>query len=430
MLKLENLKSAEVIADLEKAFDLLSARTAAAEALPVGRKGVTTIERAETGAIKVTKASDFGISSGDGSPALPAAEEIKRLAELRGLKWDPKYLERAKMFWASDERVDAHGDIVRQVWHFDEFAKNSVMPYSHDSHKLGVGKWIDWRVLERRSSDYSGPALWALGLFATQEVDEVADRVFRHVDAGLLSAVSVGFYSTKVIDVKDEAERQALGLGRWGYILDENHLIEISPTLIGANPGALVTWQNAKARNLLRLEDFPHLRELQRAALRRGKGDVEAWSEQDKKLRAIATTLFPGIEWREHKNLDEPVVGKASTLDAPPAAPTAEEKGLVDRVAALEELVKSQSAEIKKLTGAFSDSLMTLSQTVNEIRDIVEDLAPAGSAAGQEGEDGADPERGKAAKGGQEVKPSEEPTGRKNAPNMSAFQRALAGRKS
>lgn len=434
MPMLENLKSAEVIADVDKAYELLSKRMEATEASPAGRKGIMAVERSDAGALRVVKAGDFmGLATGDGAPAKPSDEEIKRLAELRGLKWDPKYLERVKMFWASDQRVDGHGDIVMQDWDTKTFQNNPVMPLSHNSHGLGVGSWIDWQVLMRRSEAYTGPALWAMGVYATAEVDEEADRVFRHVDAGLLRMVSVGFFPKKVIDVKDEAERTQLGLGRWGYVLAENELLEISMTLIGANPGALITWQNAKSKNLLKAEDFPFLRELQRASIKRGRGDVAAWTEEDSKLRAIATAIFPDIEWREHKELDAPIVGKASTADvpAPSPAPAPATRTVDERITDLEALVKAQSEEIKSLksalNGAVCESIENLSRTVNEIRDMVEDLAPAGSAAGSDDDDPADQGKGKAAKSGEEVQPSAEVDPKKNAP-MNKFLHALARR--
>jgi hypothetical protein len=43
----------------------------------------------------------------------------------------------------------------------------------------------------------------------------------------------------KVINVQDDTERARLGLGRYGVILDDNTLLEFSPTSVPANSGAI-----------------------------------------------------------------------------------------------------------------------------------------------------------------------------------------------
>lgn len=390
-MDLSTLKSARVIEDLGEAFELVSKAHEEAAQSPVGRKGHTFIRQGKDG-LEFRKAMDMALT-GDGAPVPPTKEELKALAERRGLKWDARYPDRMKTWWASDERVDAHGDIVKQNWHFDEFSKNSPMPFNHGWGGLSVGRHLDWRIIERRSPDYSGPALWLCGVFATPETDPEADRIFRHVDAGLLPAGSVGFFSKKVIDIKDEEERKKLGLGRYGYILDENHLLEFSPTMIGANPGALTTWQNAKSRGLLKPEDMPHLRELQRRNLARGAGDVEAWKTQDGQFRAMAKLLFPSLHLTPHEELDTPVTeddaaARKAKAYTPPAA-KAEAKSVEEKLAAL-------TAQIETLTTAYNESMTSLSAQLNDIRTLLEDATQGGDTTARRGASvdenkGADP---------------------------------------
>jgi len=373
-IDLATLKSAVVIEDLDQAFAMLSkAQAQHDEALP-GRKGTTSIARAKNGAICIHKASDRTVIEKllgtDGAPTPPSPEELQQLAAKRGFPWDKQYPDRMKTWWASDERVDAHGDIVKQNWNFDEFSKNSPMPFNHQWYGLTVGKHLDWKVAERRSADYSGPALWLCGVFATAETDPDADRVFRHVDAGLLPAGSVGFYSNKVVDVKDEEERKKLGLGRYGYILDDNHLLEFSPTMIGANPGALTTFQNAKARGLLKPEDMQHLRELQRRAIIRGAGDVQAWTETDRQFRSLSKLLFPQLAIEPHVELDTPITedqtaARKAKAYTPPAVKAA--------AMTMDEKLDALAQKVDELTTAYNEGMLSIMQALGDIQEAVEE---------------------------------------------------------
>ncbi len=400
-MDLTRLKSARVIEDPDEAFTLVSRAHAEAAQSPVGRKGQTLFERAKDGSLAFRKAVDLSLA-GAGAPAMPAKDELKALVEKRGMKWDPRYFDRMKSWWASDERVDAHGDIVLQEWFFDEFEKNSPMPFNHGWGGLSVGRHVDWRVLQRKSDDYEGAALWVCGVFALPETDPEADRVHRHVDAGLLPACSVGFYSKKVIDVKDEEERKKLGLGRYGYLLGANHLLEVSPTMIGANPGALTVWQNAKARGLLKPEDIPHLRELQRRAVVRGAGDVEAWTAADRDFRALSRLLFPDLEVRPHEELDAPIVGEDPAKKAKAYTPP-EEKAAATKT--IEEKLDALMAKQAELTAAYNESMLSISSQMNDIRTMLEDLTEGAARV-----DAASPEEG-----GSESESSEDETKTKNS---------------
>lgn len=436
-IDIAKLRSAEVITDPARAYEVMAAKLLERTAGPMGRQGVTSVSLSKEGTLEVRKASMLGMALGgrEGAPAIPGPEEIRRLAEARHLKWDDEYLERVRMVWASDQRVDGHGDIVLNGdgnMDFSEFAKSGTMPFSHNSHTLGVGKWIAEGVVERTSPDYQGPATWALGLHGLAKTDPEADRVWRHVDAGLLPAVSIGFVARKVIDIKDEAERIELGLGRWGYILGDNLLLEISPTLIGANPGALQIWQNAKSKNLLREDDFPYLRELQRRSITRGQGDTETFRERDRELRAIATALFPKLAWKEHEALDEPIeeVKDAAFRRATPPAEEApvvvvrtatcekcggdKKEDLAGEVKSLRALVEAQAAELATLKQSFAEGIVSLSAILNDVRDQVENIASGKSGAAgpveEEGESlpgnkGAAPAPDAAPKRGEEVTP-------------------------
>lgn len=232
-----------------------------------------------------------------------SVDELKAIAQRRNIPWDEAYAERFLASYGSDERVDSHGDIVLQDWDFSKFEKNPAMPFNHQWDGMPLGAHVDWKVVTRSDDDYSGPALWLLSLHATAEQLPFADFVYRMRKANFLRANSVGFYPGIIIDINDEEERARLGLGRWGDILAENVLLENSPTLLGANHGALTILNSARDEGLFNKSDIIGLRELNRVSL---QAEPDKWRIEDKRYRQIAQVLFPSSECDEHKDVEQP----------------------------------------------------------------------------------------------------------------------------
>lgn len=244
----------------------------------------------------------------NGNLGLPLGDEsIRVLCEARGMPWRPEYIGRTVPYFGSDERVDSMGDIVRQSWIFDLFEKNSPMPFSHDWGQPPVGKVIFWEVMKRNDEDYKGKALFLLGLFATADDWEWADTVFRLVNARLLVSGSVGFRPDIVIDVKDDKERAKLGLGRYGLVFEDNHLLEYSPTTIPANAGATIPRLLQASVKDLQPYDVHVLRELQRERIYGTKGDRAEWMKTETMILSVARALWPEERYEVHKDLDVPV---------------------------------------------------------------------------------------------------------------------------
>lgn len=371
MLKLENLKSAVEIVDPEEIWKRV---TQVQEEGKPGLKGQTFFSRLKDGKVKVEKMTGLSIMSGDGAPAMPDNAAIEQLAKKRGIRWDDEYLDRKQMWWLSDERVDGSGDIVRANWLFDEFEDNSPIAFSHEWGGMPIGKFIDWRVTERRSEKYSGPALWTLGLFALGSELQRQEQVRRLVQAGMMPGCSAGFYSDKVIDIKDDAERQQLGLGRYGFILDMNHLLEGSPTMLGCNPGALAIFTNAAKKGLLKAADFTFIRDAQRTQIRKSKGDKAAWEEVDGKTLAVAKILFPDIDFRPHPNFDEPFESEEEiklrhfTPPAPKAAESPAKKTGEEQLAELAAKFAEHQANVEIW-------MLSSTRMIEDIRNIIEEAA-------------------------------------------------------
>lgn len=222
----------------------------------------------------------------------PTDDEIKALAEARGIDWKDGYETRAIPYIASDERVDSYGDIVRQSWIFDSFAKNPVMPYSHNWHEPPVANGIDWKIIDVNTAEYVGKALYILSLYPDAEVSERADSIYKLVKAGFLKGGSVGFWAGKAIWVEDEEERKSLGLGKYGLILEDNHLLEFSPTTIPANDGALTLASAGKRSGLITPREMNVLKNIHVDFLKASDADEEEFQVVNNRYQSITKTVF------------------------------------------------------------------------------------------------------------------------------------------
>lgn len=308
---LRKLKSLKIHEGVEACHKLLLERKRRLRSLCGGdaqglvKRAGTPLLKADPGA-QVTNIPGLGV---------PPVDELQRLIEARQMPL-PADLTRVVPWFASDERVDGDGDIVRQNWNFEEFKDNSPMPFSHEWEQPPVGRVLDWKVVQRADSGYAGPALWLLGLFAGADEWPFADSVYRLVRAGILRGGSVGFFSTRIIEVTDKEERAAIGLGPYGVILDQNTLLEFSPTTIPANPGAVALRARQHGPVGLEKHDLCVVRELLRQDVRDDAEARRRWSAYEEVLIAASKALFPGETFLFHKDLDVPVTADATI--APP----------------------------------------------------------------------------------------------------------------
>lgn len=301
IVPLKDIKSAEVMS-AEQVSEWYQTRQAKLNdpqtIITLTDKGVSTM-----------KSTNRAIDA-DGVPAL---SQLKNMAENAGIPWNDDYADRAAAWWASDERVDRHGDIVEQTWKFDEYEQNPVMLFSHEWGLPPIGGVIDYQVRTRyEGGGYNGPSLHLVGLFATQEQWEWADTIYRLQKARFMRAGSVGFLPGTVINVKDKEERSKLGLGEWGMIFTDNMLIEWSPCSVPANPGATgipTVIAPMKAAGLLRPGDLQVLREYKRRQLEPTR-DNKRWLNEDAVLVTFWRLFFPEVKTPEPTELDAPLLLK------------------------------------------------------------------------------------------------------------------------
>ena len=278
--KLAACKSVRTITGLAEVAKFLAAR-----------EDAVTLGAAQDGGFKVQK-----LVAGDSKIALPPPEQIAELARNAGIDFQPGMEERVQPFWASDERVDRDGDIIRQNWELADFLKNPIILFGHQWFAAPIGVSLITEVRDRLDEDFQGRALFMLPMFATAEQSEEADRVFRLVKAGFLKTGSVGFSPIEILIIDDAEERAQLGLGRWGVIFNRSKLIEFSMVSVPANPGA----HTLSAVKALKATDVAALRELRRQEYVAGSKSLYEYAIADERL---AKALAQAFAFEPHQDL-------------------------------------------------------------------------------------------------------------------------------
>lgn len=383
-MNLPTLKSAVVLEDRRKILEVL--------------KGQHEKAVAENPAL----ANEYGVGEKDGEPVvwkasprlhrmtIPTPEDVKRLATARGIEWNDALASRVLAYWMSDERGDSHGDVVRQQWDLKLYRTNPVMPWSHEWGNPPIGAGLEEEVRQREDADYRGPALWGLFLFALAEQYGFADTIYRLASGGFVRAGSVGFMPRRIVQITDEGERAAIGLGKYGVVLEDNVLLEFSACTLGANPGALNTVQalaRAKQAGNLKAADFAVLRELSRRELFKA-GKPDEWNGVDAKWRGVARSLFADFKADAHDDIAEPFAilpeedrlkTKAAKAPAALPPPAPESKGrtaedAIARIAALEGSVARLTSAIDGLSATSTEMLSSLHARLDDIASNVEDV--------------------------------------------------------
>lgn len=136
----------------------------------------------------------------------------------------------------SEEKVDRAGDlIIQNGWQLENFKRNPVLLWGH---AMGADSDADVPIGRVDNVRVEGTKLLGECVFAVEEYERAA-QIWRLVKAGIVRAGSVGFRPLKVNHIVDEAERNSLGLGRYGVVFEKQELLEFSPCAVPCLPSAL-----------------------------------------------------------------------------------------------------------------------------------------------------------------------------------------------
>lgn len=135
-----------------------------------------------------------------------------------------KIEDRTMEFVISDGTEDAHRSILSPGgWDLKRFEKNGIFGFQHNVHDSTDPDFI----LGSATAYMEGDKLIGVANFETEDVNPLAEKIYRKVKAGTLKAVSVGF-----IPKKSHREGDVL-------VYDEMELIEFSIVNIPSNPNAV-----------------------------------------------------------------------------------------------------------------------------------------------------------------------------------------------
>tara|TARA_R110000803_G_scaffold210841_1_gene284304 strand:+ start:22139 stop:23710 length:1572 start_codon:yes stop_codon:yes gene_type:complete len=142
--------------------------------------------------------------------------------------------DRTIRFVISTDSVDRMGDTIAiKGWDLKAFKKAPTVLWAHDARSLPIAKASDIKIDEGK--------LKATAEFATRELNEFADSVFKLYLGGFIKSVSVGFRPTEYKFVDDDDTRP------YGIDFLKQELLEFSAVPIPANADALI---DAKARGI------------------------------------------------------------------------------------------------------------------------------------------------------------------------------------
>lgn len=134
---------------------------------------------------------------------------------------------RSFSFIASSNTVDRYGDVIEQDWILEDYWKNPVLLWAHNSRLPPVGRVTAFDVSQDRSRTIAKAELLPEG------IDPFTDHLAKLIETKHLRAVSVGFLPGAEIDRRDEK-------GNWtGYVYSQNKLVELSLVSVPANPDAV-----------------------------------------------------------------------------------------------------------------------------------------------------------------------------------------------
>jgi HK97 family phage prohead protease len=138
-------------------------------------------------------------------------------------------------FIGTKESPDRTGDIIRvDGWEFTNFKNNPVFLWNHDPSIPPIGRITKIQVV--------GKEVRFDVEFASKEVNEFADTVFKLFAEGFLSAVSVGFIPKDIEPIFMDGELIGLEILR-------QELLELSAVAIPAHQDALAASVYAKTFN-------------------------------------------------------------------------------------------------------------------------------------------------------------------------------------
>ena len=176
---------------------------------------------------KIVGDEEFHSALKDG--AAPADAHLRKgfISEIKAIDDNARTID----FVISTASVDRMGDTIAvDGWKLENFRKNPVVLWAHDSSMMPVGKASNVRIEDGK--------LKARAEFMPREISGFANAVYEATKAGFLSATSVGFAPLKYAFSEEPGRK-------YGIDFIEQELLEFSIVPIPANAEALIEARSA-----------------------------------------------------------------------------------------------------------------------------------------------------------------------------------------
>lgn len=142
-------------------------------------------------------------------------------------------------FVISTEAKDRHGDIIEvEGFELDNFKKNPVILFAHNSMAPPIGRAVDIEILDGE--------LVAKAEFMGTDIDPTgfSDTIFRMLKGGFLKATSVGFFPIDMEFMFEDGDEEGEQFFTGIHFLKQE-LVEFSVVPVPANPEALIRAKTA-----------------------------------------------------------------------------------------------------------------------------------------------------------------------------------------
>ena len=238
----------------------------------------------------------------------------RQFAEVRASNEDRK----VKFIFSTDAK-DRHGTRINpEGWRLDNFNKNGIASFQHRAYgdpdpDMIIGKASAW------GSD--GRLVGTID-FETEDVNPLADKLYKKVLAGTLNAVSVGFVEHDGHWGQDE-ERGSKDEEPNTYYFDDVELMEISLVTVPSNPEALAyrgfeTPSDKRTKMMLKGEDLVSTMTKAPEFTEETQTDLTEQVTKSNKMEDEKKKDLPETSKVEvNVNLDEEKLGKAIAENLP-----------------------------------------------------------------------------------------------------------------
>ena len=143
--------------------------------------------------------------------------------------------DRTVTFLLSDESKDRHNSVIKSDgWDLENYRKNPIVAYQHQTEGTPFADPNPDLIIGRGDVWQDDGKLFGSVTFEDAENNPLAEKIFKKVEAGILSAVSVGF-----IPIESGNGKEERGEDPGVYYFHRQELAEFSVVNVPSNPNAV-----------------------------------------------------------------------------------------------------------------------------------------------------------------------------------------------